>query len=163
MIVVTDTSVVLNLAFLRQEGLLPRLYAVILAPPTVREEFVRLAGSDQRFRGLRFPAFIGLAAARVVHPALREDRSLDPGEVAAMSLALERGIRDVLMDERAGRAAALALGLRPSGLLGVLVQAKQNGWIPRVSPLIDALENGARFRVSADLRERILRLADETF
>ena len=57
-IVVTDTSVVLNLAWLGEEHLLQELFGSVLAPPIVKAEFDRLARSDARFRGLRFPAFI---------------------------------------------------------------------------------------------------------
>jgi len=45
-IVVTDTSVVLNLAWLREDRLLAELFGSVLAPPIVREEFERLARVD---------------------------------------------------------------------------------------------------------------------
>ena len=49
MIVVTDTSVVLNLCCLRQENLLPDLFGTVLDPPSVALEFQRLARTDARF------------------------------------------------------------------------------------------------------------------
>lgn len=58
MIVVSDTSVILNLCFLGQEGLLSQLFGTVVAPPQVEAEFVRLASMDARFHGLVFPAFI---------------------------------------------------------------------------------------------------------
>ena len=61
MIVVTDTSVVLNLCWLRLESLLPAIYADVLSPGQVRLEFERKAAADSRFSGLRFPSFITLA------------------------------------------------------------------------------------------------------
>lgn len=42
MIVVTDTSVVLNLAWLGEERLLVMLFKDVLAPPAVRSEFEAL-------------------------------------------------------------------------------------------------------------------------
>jgi predicted nucleic acid-binding protein len=48
-IVVTDTSVVLNLAWLREDRLLPELFGQVLAPPIVRAEFERLTRADLRF------------------------------------------------------------------------------------------------------------------
>ncbi len=57
-IVVTDTSVVLNLAWLGEDRLLTHLFGSVLAPPAVRFEFERLATVDHRFRGLQFPNFI---------------------------------------------------------------------------------------------------------
>ena len=48
MIVVTDTSVVLNLVWLRQDALLPAMFDAVLAPPAVVNEFERLAGGHGR-------------------------------------------------------------------------------------------------------------------
>lgn len=64
-IVVTDTSVVLNLAWLREERLLEELFGSVLAPPAVRTEFERLSLADHRFRGLHFPDFVIVAAPRI--------------------------------------------------------------------------------------------------
>ena len=61
-IVVTDTSVVLNLAWLREERLLSELFGSVLAPPVVRAEFERLTLADHRFHGLRFPESVTIAA-----------------------------------------------------------------------------------------------------
>lgn len=161
MIVVTDTSVVLNLCWLHREALLPAIYSGILAPGEVAREFARQAATEPRFAGLRFPGFIVVADPIFIPAALAANRDLDPGETAALALALERGIRDVLIDERAGRAAALALGLHVAGLLAVLVEAKQRGLIPELRPLLHALISGARFWIGADLREQALRRAGE--
>lgn len=160
-IVVTDTSVVLNLAWLGEERLLPHLFDRVLAPPIVKAEFDRLARIEARFRGLRFPAFIELASPTGIPEVVAQLDGLDPGEIGALSLAIERHIRDVLIDETVARAAALALGLRPSGLLGLLVRAKKRALIPVVLPLLDRLRLEADFRVTDDLRARIAALAGE--
>jgi len=86
---------------------------------------------------------------------------LTPGEIGALALALERGIRDVLIDEKAARAVAIHLGLRPSGLLGVLLRAKKLSLLGAVLPLLDRLRNEADFRVDDELRARISGLAGE--
>ncbi|MEO8351111.1 MAG: DUF3368 domain-containing protein [Chthoniobacteraceae bacterium] len=161
MIVVTDTSVVLNLCWLHREGLLPAIYAKVLAPGEVLREFKRNAATEPRFTGLHFPEFILVAEPTVIPALLATNHDLDPGEVAALALALERGIADVLIDEQSGRSAALALGLNVSGLLAVLIEAKQRGLIPELRPLLDDLILGARFWIGADLRQRVLRRAGE--
>ena len=162
MIVVTDTSVILNLCWLRQEELLSAIYEDLLAPGQVRLEFERKAATDSRFAGLRFPHFIKLAQPTVIPAVLAANRDLDAGEIAALALALERGIADVLMDEKAGRAAAVALGLHVSGLLGVLIEGKQRRLLPVLRPLLDRLASGAQFWIDARLRERVLRSVGET-
>ena len=73
MTVVTDTSVVLNLSWLRLEPLLSHFFDHILAPVEVREEFERLARSDSRFLELIFPAFIQIANASEIPASLRRE------------------------------------------------------------------------------------------
>ena len=145
MIVVTDTSVVLNLCWLHRESLLFAIYEGVLAPEQVRLAFERKAATDPRFTGLIFPQFIIVAQPVVIPAALASNTTLDPGETAALALALERGIADVLIDESSGRAAALALGLHVSGLIGVLIEGKHRNLVPALRPLLDRLVTGARF------------------
>ena len=161
MTVVTDTSVVLNLCLLRQEAVLIPLFGTIVAPPEVVAEFHRLAVADPRFRGFVFPSFIEVVSSISVPPALTDAKRLHRGEVAALSLAVERGAELVLMDERAGRAAAGSLGLRCMGLLGILIAARERGLIPPLAPLLDVLQHHARFWFSLSLRTAVLHRVGE--
>lgn len=161
MIVVIDTSVVLNLCFLREEGLLPNLYDQIVAPSAVRREFERLATFDNRFKGLAFPAFIKIADPATIPDELKNAIALDEGEISALALALEQKIRDVLIDERPAREAAAKLGLRVSGLLGVLIRARQNGLIDSVKPLLLRLQDEAEFWLGQELIDQVLRAVGE--
>lgn len=161
MIVVSDTSVILNLCFLGQEALLSQLFGTVYAPPQVEAEFVRLASVDVRFQGLVFPAFIQRCPPKTTAHAWAHSPVLHGGEVAALSLALELGADLVLMDEAEGRAAAAALNLRTMGLLGILAQARSRSLIPAISPLLDRLQADARFWISPSLRNAVLLAAGE--
>lgn len=152
---------VLNLCVIGQQEVLPVLYGRILAPPIVAAEFQRLASFDSRFLRLTFPLFIEQAAPTSLIPSLATSGRLQAGEVAALSLAVELRADAVLMDELAGRHAALSLGLRPVGLLGILLDAKQRRLIPAMAPLLDRLENEAQFWISATLRASVLSDAGE--
>jgi hypothetical protein len=78
------------------------------------------------------PPFVdpALCAWLVVEPARDKSRvaqlrtELDAGEAGAIALALERQADLIPVDERLGRQVATALGLRVTGLLGVLAEAK---------------------------------------
>jgi uncharacterized protein len=155
-IVVTDTSVILNLCLLRQENLLIALFGKILAPIEVVAEFERLAATDPRFSGLVFPPFIHQLTAADSVAALARDARLHKGELSALALAMEHRADAVLMDERAGRSAAAALGLKVFGLLGILLAAHHRSLVPALSPLLDRLQNEARFWISPSLRETVL-------
>jgi hypothetical protein len=99
--------------------------------------------------------------AFVIPESLIRNPDLDPGEIAALALALERRVADVLIDEKAARVAAITFGLRVSGLLGILIEGKRRGLIQSVSPLLDALSTDAKFWIDPRLRERVLRIVAE--
>ena len=61
-----------------------------------------------------------------------------------------------LMDDHIGRETAHHLGLRYTGLLGVLVEAKRKGLISALKPLLDALREIAGFHISEALYMRVL-------
>jgi predicted nucleic acid-binding protein len=53
------------------------------------------------------------------------------------------------------------LGLSITGVLGVLLIAKNRGLISKVQPIIDALILQANFRISRQVYEEVLRTANE--
>lgn len=108
-----------------------------------------------------FPGFVEMAEPVRLLPSLTSSARLQAGEVAALSLAVERQADAVLMDDLAGRAAATALVLRPIGLLGILQDAKERSLIPLIAPLLDILEAKAGFWISASLRRIVLHAAGE--
>lgn len=56
-------------------------------------------------------------------------QTLDRGEAEAISLAIELEADWTLLDEREGRKVAKSLGLNVTGILGILLRAKQLGEI----------------------------------
>ena len=80
-------------------------------------------------------------------------RDLDRGEAETLAFAVELGAELVLMDERDGRRFAQRLGLRPAGVVGILLEAKKGGWLNRIRPCLDALRHDAGFYVSDGLYE----------
>lgn len=161
MIVVADTSVVLNLSCLRQEHLLQELFEEVLIPQAVVREFERLANSDPRFRGLAVPTFLRIVKPELRIPELTGDQRLHHGEIEAITLAVEHNADLLLMDERVGRSAAASLQLRCVGILGVLIQSKRMGFLDSVGPVLDSLERHAGFWLSEALKNRILEIAGE--
>lgn len=152
-VVVADASPLIALDRIGRLELLKALFEEVLVPPAVAAEVApRLALPPWiRERALQQP---------IAREVLRA--TLGPGESEAISLALETHADRVIIDERAGRRVAEALGLRVAGVLGLLVLAKHRGLIPALRPQIDALV-GAGFRADTDLVERVLKAAGEEF
>ena len=85
---------------------------------------------------------------------------LGPGELAAMSLALDNPEFILLIDDSLARRTAIAAGLKVWGTLRILLEAKIHGIIPLIEPYVDKLENIGIW-ISDDVRNRILKLAGE--
>jgi predicted nucleic acid-binding protein len=161
MIVIADTSVLLNLALVGQIQLLRVLFGTIVIPVPVKDEFERLAATTGRFAGLVLPEWVRVdtAAQTVMDDEILQQ--LDPGEAAAILLAVKLHADAVLMDESEGRAIAQARGLRTIGILGILIQARQAGHLAAVRPVIEALRSKAKFRLSDALVDHALAMCQE--
>jgi uncharacterized protein len=159
-IVVADTSVILNLCCVQHERLLQTLFGRVLIPTEVASEFRRLAGAQTRFSGLPLPGWIEILTAPPPPPAVSA-ANLDLGEAAAIALCLNQEADALLVDESLGRAVATRLGLRTIGILGILLEARARGLIPRIATVLDRLEQEAGFWIAPALRVRVIRLAQE--
>jgi predicted nucleic acid-binding protein len=86
--------------------------------------------------------------------------ALDLGEAAVIHLALEQKVQIVCIDEWKGRRAALASGLKVTGVLGLLARAKSVGIIQEMTPFVEkALRSGVRYH--PDLVRRVLEMVKE--
>ncbi|MEM1253073.1 MAG: DUF3368 domain-containing protein [Cyanobacteria bacterium P01_H01_bin.21] len=164
MIVVSDTSPITNLAAIGHLHLLQQLYGSIVIPTAVYDELVnpgKCVPGQQEVQKLTWIQKQSVQHIQKVLEIQASRANIDRGEAEAIALALELGASLVLMDERRGRAAGAAFGLQMTGLLGVLLQAKQANFIDAVKPLLDSLIVQADFRVSRKLYDLVLTSAGE--
>lgn len=163
MIVVSDTSTITNLAAIERLPLLAQLYTQVIIPNAVYCELVDLEFPVPGTVEVQSASWLQVRQVvqyRVVEQLQNEAR-LDLGESEAIALALELDAELLLIDERRGRAEATRLGLRITGLLGILIEAKHQSLIPSVKSLMDALIATSEFRVSPALYNQILEMVDE--
>ena len=160
MIVVADTSVLVNLCRIGQADLLARLFKDVFIPTEVAAEFERLTAQVPRFSGLILPVWIHQQKPAAISAELRATK-LDPGETAALALALEIHADALLVDERRGHEIAVRMGIKTIGVLGILLQAKRSGLITELRTLLDQLDEEAGFWIAPGIRQRVLRLAGE--
>ena len=149
--VVADASPLIALQQIGQLHLLQALFSEVIVPPAVAREI------QPSVPGV--PWIIERALAQPVAPLVLR-ASLGAGESEALSLAVEARAGRLLVDERAARRAAEALGLSVVGTLGVLLAAKRKGLIAELRPLVDELARQG-FWVSPRLVRQALLAAGE--
>jgi uncharacterized protein len=160
-IVVCNTSPIINLAMIGQLEVLQKLYGKVIIPEAVRQEIT--------VRGAGEPGATEVEESDWIEACEVENRSLvaslqlelDAGEAEAIALAVELEADLLLLDERKGRVIASRLGLKFVGLLAVLIEAKQKGVIAAIKPVVDALIEKAGFWIDQELYKRVLQAAGE--
>jgi predicted nucleic acid-binding protein len=159
-IVVSDTSPIRALAHLELVDLLDALYGEVFIPPAVVFELER---RTQRFAPfyVRLYPFLKIVAPTDNGQVSELLAILDPGEAESIVLAEEIRADQLLMDELKGRAEAVRRGLKPMGVLGVLLRAKEQAILTAVIPLLEQLEQAINFFVSPALRAEIRRQSTE--
>ncbi len=81
-------------------------------------------------------------------------------KLRAIALAAEMSGALLIMDDADGRRVARGLGLRVTGVLGVLVEAKCRGFLSEIKPILDAL-SAEGFWLSESLRRSMLDAVEE--
>lgn len=161
--VVSNTSPIWNLAAIERLHLLHEQFPDIRIPDDVWNELqvMRNCPEALRIQQARDAQWIKLESLQNPHVRQSLMLELDRGEAAAIALALELGVGQVLMDEADGRAVAKAMGLRPTGVLGILLRAKYEGKITSVSDEMSRLRNEAGFFIAESLFRYVQREAGE--
>ena len=157
MIVVSDTSPLMNLAVINQLKIMEQLYGKIIIPEEVSNELFA-AGIYPLIEQSPWIVKHQVKSSRLAGSLKIE---LDDGEAEAIALAIELKADLVLIDERLGRNIASRFGQKCIGILGMLMEAKHRGIIASVKPVVDDLITAAGFWVRNDLYLKVLREAGE--
>lgn len=153
-LIVSDTGPLRYLVLCRQVHLLGILYGQVVIPEAVAREL------SQDHTPAAVKAWLAQLPswALVRHPArLVSDPELGPGEVEAISLALEFRASRVLMDDLAARHAAVRHGLAVTGTLGVIELAASRQLVNFDSAIQTLLETNIRLdpKLVAEARRRV--------
>ena len=159
--VVSNTSPLTNLAAIGQFGLLEQLYRRLSIAEGVWDELNAFGHVWPGRAETASASWLGRFEVRNTPLVETLRRDLDRGEAETIALALEMQADLVLMDEREGRHAAQRLGLRTVGVVGILLDAKQQGLLPAVRPAFDALR-AAGFYLGDPVYRKGLELARES-
>lgn len=157
--VISNTSPLLYLYRIGGIEWLPKLFDEVLTPEAVRKELI--AGQS---KGYDVPDITKYDWIRIVNPKSMPSEwlalDLGAGELAAMALVLENRQHIILLDDMLARRTAIAAGLQVWGTLKILLEAKSQGLVSQIEPVIDHLNNSGMW-ISNEVKKKILFLAGE--
>jgi hypothetical protein len=146
--IIADTSCLILLEKIEQLELLQVLSKEIFITSIIRQEFKT-----------PIPSWIKVEDPQTSSPKISQSL-LDPGEISAIALALEKKNALLILDDDKARKYAKQLTLEYTGTLGVILEAKRKGKISSVIPILDAIRK-TNFRISPKMEFRFLYLAGE--
>lgn len=142
--IISDTSCLILLDKIGELDLLHKLFGTIITTGTVAAEF-----------GKQLPEWIKIKQPTDFHYQTIIEASLDKGEASAIALAVELEDCLLIIDELKGRKFAYQLGIKITGTLGIIVDAKLANHIPSVKQLIEKIKQ-TNFRLSPNLEALML-------
>ena len=157
--VVSNTSPILNLAIVGKLALLQEQFVEVLIPKAVLDE-LRIEEDLPGSNDIRNAISVGWLKVKKVFDKSKVrilSFELDKGESEAIALALQVKADWILVDEREARRICRQLGLRVTGVLGIILKAWKNGKISSLEDILKELINKAGFRVSNELYQSILK------
>ena len=156
--VIINTSPLFYLHQIGQLNLLQKLYGSIKTQNAVYQELQ--AGKAQ---GISIPAIQDIEWINIATPKneyVPNVIDLGTGEAEVIALGIENPNSLLILDDSLGRRIARLYHLKFTGTLGVLIRAKESGYIDLVAPLIQSLQQQGMW-LTQDIISSILKLAKE--
>ena len=160
--IVSDTGPIIGLAKIGKIILLKNIADEVIIPPMVYKELFGKIGPESNEIDQALNTFIMVKRNMAVEEAVKiELAGLGEGEKQAIGLA-SRLDNDVilLLDDRAGREVAARLNIFTTGLIGLLLVAKEKGFVESVGTLIKELRNNG-YWLSDGIMKTAIKLAGE--
>jgi predicted nucleic acid-binding protein len=160
-IIVSNTSPIINLAAVGKLDLLKKQFGKIVIPRAVYNEITIEGRGEPGDSEVRTSDWIEVIEVEDIPLLAILKRELDDGEAESIALTVSLKADLLLIDETDARSIASNLGLRFIGLLGVLVKAKEKGYVKEVKPVMDRLKKEAGFWIDEKLYRYILETVEE--
>lgn len=129
------------------------MYREVIVPQAVHDELRKVHSN--------LPDFLHVKTIQDARAVGRLKLELDPVEAEALVLAKELHADVLLMDELKGRQVAIREGLRVVGILGVLIQAREEKRIGALKPVLERLQIIAGFWMTEALKSEVLKTVGE--
>jgi hypothetical protein len=148
-VIIADTSCFILLDKIGELHLLQKVYGEIYTTKEIADEYEK-----------PLPDWV---LVKEVQDLVRQEilcLQIDRGESSAIALALETPDCLLILDDAKARKIAYLLHLRMTGTLGVLLKAKQMGFVPSIKPLLEKIQQ-TNFRLSVSVLAEALIVAKE--
>ena len=155
-IIVSNSTPLINFATIGELDLLRKLFDQIFVPQAVWQEVV-IKGWRESATLIKKTEWISKKAITDHRLCDTLNKELDTVEAEAIVLAIELNADLLLLDESEARNFAEIQGLKDMGSIGCLTLAKSLGLIAKIKPLLDQVIDKARFWVSKELYEFVLK------
>ena len=156
--VISNNGPLVGLCGLDLLFLLRDLYTEVWIPREVEKEFLAIERKSRQ-KALNNAPWIKIVDLKNSQSASAYSR-LDPGEAEVFALADEHGAQFIIIDEHKARQEALKIGLSFKGTVGVLLEAKEEGLIDEIKPLLIALQKNGVYLGESIITD-VLQEADE--
>ncbi len=148
-VIVSDTSCLILLDKIGELNLLNRLFGTIIITQEITDEFKK-----------ELPNWV-----RIENPVNKTyqkilETSLDRGEASAIAFAIEQSDCLLIIDDYKGRKYAEQLGIKITGTLGIVIEAKLVGHLKSVKPLLEKIKK-TDFKLTTELERKTLEKSGE--
>lgn len=156
--IVSNTTPIISLLKIEKLQILKDLYGKIFIPQEVFNE-IEAGKNKDYYTDLSEIEWIEIEKIQNTK-SLSYFLDLDKGEAEAIVLATELDADLIILDESLGRFHAKHAGLKITGTIGILLKAKQLGYISEIKPLLYELRE-KKVWLSEKLIDEILLISDE--
>lgn len=161
MTAISNSSPLILLTDIGLETLLRDVFAEIIVPPAVIMEVYESEHASTTTRPRSIPPWITVRGPSFLAASRELPAYLGKGETEAIHLALgSNPFVPILLDDLDARRVANQLGLHVLGTAGVLIEAKRQGAILTVRPVLDQLVT-IGFRISRRIYDEVMFLTGE--
>jgi uncharacterized protein len=158
-LIISNTSPIFYLHRLGLIDILHELYGTITVPEAVKHELDQGGVTGEDVPRLEEYAWINIVKVRPPQ-YLNLVVDLGRGESEVLAIAADHPSALLILDDKLARSIAKMQGFHLTGTAGVLLRAKEKGFIPALRPVMERLVS-LDFRLKLDLLEAILHLAGE--
>jgi predicted nucleic acid-binding protein len=156
---VVNASPIIFLAKVGLVDLLQQLGPPVVIPEAVALEIQSHGAADPAAQALAQSAWLSIVDPGPVAPVVAAYR-LDAGESAVLTHALATPGSGVIVDDLTARNYASVLGIPYQGTIGVVIYAKQQGWIPAARPVVERLRQEGMYLSDQVMNQALIQVGE---